>query len=200
MSFIIALLAGIFGYLCGSLSSAVIVCKLFGLPDPRTQGSGNPGATNVMRVGGKLPAIITLVGDLLKGLLPVLLVKLLWPEAEMAWLLVGLGAFIGHLWPVFFAFQGGKGVATAIGVLLAWHVWLALSCIAIWLAVFLWTRVSSLSALIAAFCAPWLAFFMMNDKQQPMMVLAMVALLIYRHRENIARLRSGEEAAFKRKS
>ncbi|MBV7434379.1 glycerol-3-phosphate 1-O-acyltransferase PlsY [Cardiobacteriaceae bacterium TAE3-ERU3] len=199
MGFLAGLAAVVFGYLCGSVSSAVLVCRAFGLPDPRTQGSGNPGATNVMRVGGKKAAILTLVGDLLKGLLPVLILRLIWPEDIMLWLLAGLAAFIGHLWPVFFGFKGGKGVATAIGVLLAWNWLLALCCIAIWLGIFLWTRVSSLSALIAAFCAPWIAFVIIPDKRMPIMVLAMVALLIYRHRNNIMRLRSGEESAFKRK-
>ena len=199
MGFLAGLAAVVFGYACGSVSSAVLVCRAFGLPDPRTQGSGNPGATNVMRVGGKKAAVLTLVGDLLKGLLPVLILRLIWPEEMMLWLLAGLAAFIGHLWPVFFGFKGGKGVATAIGVLLAWNWLLALCCIALWLGIFLWTRVSSLSALIAAFCAPWIAFVIIPDKQMPIMVLAMVALLIYRHRDNIMRLRSGEESAFKRK-
>lgn len=199
MGFLAGLAAAVFGYLCGSVSSAVLVCRAFGLPDPRTQGSGNPGATNVMRVGGKKAAALTLAGDLLKGLLPVLIIRWLWPADTMLWLIVGLAAFIGHLWPVFFSFKGGKGVATAIGVLLAWHWLLALCCIAIWLAVFIWTRVSSLSALIAAFCAPWIAFFIVDGSRVPMAVLAMVALLIYRHRDNIMRLRSGEESPFKRK-
>ena len=199
MGFLAGLVAVVFGYLCGSVSSAVLVCRAFGYADPRTQGSGNPGATNVMRVGGKKAAALTLAGDLLKGLLPVLILRLIWPEQMMLWLLAGLAAFIGHLWPVFFGFKGGKGVATAIGVLLAWSPLLALCCVAIWLAIFLWTRVSSLSALVAAFCAPWIAFIIIPDKQMPIMVLAMVALLIYRHRDNIMRLRSGEESAFKRK-
>ena len=199
MGFLAGLAAVVFGYLFGSVSSAVLVCRAFGYADPRTQGSGNPGATNVMRVGGKKAAALTLAGDLLKGLLPVLILRLIWPEQMMLWLLAGLAAFIGHLWPVFFGFKGGKGVATAIGVLLAWSPLLALCCVAIWLAIFLWTRVSSLSALVAAFCAPWIAFIIIPDKQMPIMVLAMVALLIYRHRDNIMRLRSGEESAFKRK-
>lgn len=199
MVFLADLGAVLFGYLCGSVSAAILVCRAFGLPDPRTQGSGNPGATNVLRVGGKKAAALTLVGDLLKGLLPVLILRVLWPQDMMLWLLAGLAAFVGHVWPVFFRFQGGKGVATAIGVLLAWSPLLALCCIAIWLAVFAWTRVSSLSALIAAFCAPWLAFLLLDDTRMPIMVLAMVGLLIFRHRDNIARLRSGEESAFRRK-
>lgn len=191
--------AAVWGYLWGSFSSAIVVCRLMGLPDPRSQGSGNPGATNVMRLGGKKAAILTLVGDLLKGFLPVVILRLLWSEDQMAWLIAGLAAFLGHLLPVFFQFKGGKGVATALGVLLAWYWPLAVIVLAIWLGVFLLTRVSSLSALIAAFCAPWIAFVLIDQRMMPMMVLAMVGILIYRHKENIKRLLSGEESAFKRK-
>lgn len=191
--------AAIVGYLFGSVSSAVVVCRLMGLPDPRTQGSGNPGATNVMRVGGKKAAAITLAGDLLKGLIPVLVIRLIWPEAMNAWLAAGLGAFIGHMFPLFFGFKGGKGVATAIGVLLAWDWRVALIAIVIWLCVFIAARVSSLSALIAAFCAPWIGFVLIDSRKIPMMILAMVALLIYRHKDNIARLKNGQEGAFKKK-
>lgn len=193
------IVAAVVGYLFGSVSSAVVVCRLMGLPDPRTQGSGNPGATNVLRVGGKKAAAITLLGDLLKGLIPVLVIRLMWPEAMNAWLVAGIGAFFGHLFPLFFAFKGGKGVATAIGVLLAWSPYLALIVIAIWLLVFAVTKVSSLSALIASFCAPWIGFIMIDNRKVPMMILAMVAVLIYRHKENIARLKSGQEGAFKKK-
>lgn len=188
------------GYLWGSLSAAVIVSRLMKLPDPRTQGSGNPGATNVLRLGSKKAAALTLAGDLLKGLIPVVIIRLMWPEAQTAWLMAGMGAFAGHLLPVFFGFKGGKGVATALGVLLAWHWPLALIVMAIWIGVFAATRVSSLSALLAAFAAPWLAFLLLDDRQTPMMVLAMVAVLIYRHKDNIARLRSGQESAFRGKS
>ena len=199
MQNILWILAALWGYLWGSLSSAVIVCRLMRLPDPRTEGSGNPGATNVLRIGGKLPAAVTLAGDLLKGLLPVLIIRAIWPAAETAWLLAGLAAFIGHILPVFFAFKGGKGVATAFGVLLGWHLFLALSVLGIWLTVFALTRISSLSALCAAFCAPLLAFSMSDDKTQAIMLLAMVILLMYRHKANIRRLCSGEESAFGKK-
>ncbi len=199
MQNILWILAALWGYLWGSLSSAVIVCRLMRLPDPRTEGSGNPGATNALRIGGKLPATITLAGDLLKGLLPLLSIRAIWPEAETAWLLAGLAAFIGHILPVFFAFKGGKGVATAFGVLLGWHLFLALSVLGIWLTVFALTRISSLSALCAAFCAPLLAFLMSDDTTQAIMVLAMVILLMYRHKANIRRLCSGEESAFGKK-
>lgn len=187
------------GYLCGSFSSAVVVCRLMGLPDPRSQGSGNPGATNVMRLGGKKAAAITLLGDVLKGLIPVFVLKWLFPEAEDVWIAAGLGAFFGHLFPVFFAFKGGKGVATAIGVLLAWSWPVALICIVIWLTVFIITRISSLSALIAAFCAPWLGMIMFEDKKLPLAILLMMAMLFCRHRENIQRLRNGEEGAFRKR-
>lgn len=200
MQFIAIIAAAVAGYLCGSVSSAVIVCRLMGLPDPRSQGSGNPGATNVMRLGGKKAAAITLAGDLLKGLIPVFVLKIIFPEAPNVWIAAGLGAFFGHLYPVFFGFQGGKGVATAIGVLLAWHWLVALICIVIWLGIFLYTRVSSLSALIASFCAPWLAFVFIPDKKMPIAILFMVAVLIYRHKENIRRLMNGEEAAFKKRN
>lgn len=190
----------VWGYVWGSVASAVLVSRIMGLPDPRTQGSGNPGATNVLRLGGKKAAALTLLGDLLKGLVPVLIVKLIWPHAQTAWLMAGIGAFFGHLLPVFFGFKGGKGVATALGVLLAWHWPLALIVLAVWIAVFAVTRVSSLSALVAAFCAPWMAFLLIDDKQTPIMVLAMVGVLIYRHKDNIARLKSGQEGAFRRKS
>lgn len=191
--------AMILGYLCGSFSSAVVVCRVMGLPDPRSQGSGNPGATNVMRLGGKKAAAITLLGDLLKGFIPVFVLKWLFPEAENVWIAAGLGAFFGHLFPIFFAFKGGKGVATAIGVLLAWSWSVALICIVIWLTVFIITRISSLSALIAAFCAPWLGFIMIEDNKLALAILVMIVMLFYRHRENIRRLRNGEEGAFRKR-
>ncbi len=145
-------------YLLGSLSSAIIVCRLAGLPDPRSDGSGNPGATNVLRLGGKKPAIVTLAGDMLKGLLPVLLGHAL-GLAPVLLALVGLAAFLGHLYPVFFRFQGGKGVATALGVLLGLDWVVGLATVATWLAVAFLTRYSSLSALIATGLAPvWVAW------------------------------------------
>lgn len=199
MQNVLWIVAALWGYLWGSLSSAVIVCRLMHLPDPRTQGSGNPGATNVLRLGGKLPAAITLAGDFLKGLLPVLIVRAIWADAHMAWLVAGLAAFVGHILPLFFAFKGGKGVATALGVLLGWNPFLALSLFAIWLCVFVVTRVSSLSALCAAFCAPWLAFGLFDDQARPIMVVAMAASLVYRHKENIRRLRRGEESSLEKK-
>lgn len=178
-------------YLLGSLSSAIILCRLLGLPDPRTQGSGNPGATNVLRYGGKKVAAVTLLGDSLKGLLPVLVAQGL--GADPRWLgLVALAAFLGHLYPVFFRFQGGKGVATAFGALLglAWPV--ALAVVATWLAMALLFRYSSLAALTAAVLAP--LFTYLWAPAQLAAVACMCALLIWRHRSNIRNLLAGKES------
>ena len=179
-------------YLLGSLSSAIIVCRLAGLPDPRSGGSGNPGATNVLRLGGKKPAVITLAGDLLKGLLPVLLGHV-FGLAPVLLALVGLAAFLGHLYPVFFRFQGGKGVATGIGVLIGLDWVVGLATVATWLVVAFVTRYSSLSALVATGLAPvWVAWRF--DALEPAVACAvMTALLFWRHAGNIRRLAAGEE-------
>ena len=180
------------GYLFGSISTAIIVCKLMGLPDPRTGGSGNPGATNVARLGGKKAAALTLVGDMLKGLIPVLIAHAL--EAPPV-ILAGtaLAAFLGHLYPVFFGFRGGKGVATAMGVIygLDWRVGLLTT--AIWLVMALLFRYSSLAALVAILLAP-LGFLWLWP--QPAVIAAMVImtiLLYWRHRSNISNLLNGKE-------
>lgn len=196
MQNIYGLMALIWGYALGSVATAVLVCRAMRLPDPRTQGSNNPGATNVLRLGGKKAAIFTLLGDFLKGFIAVWVVKLLFPSAQLWWLLAGIGAFFGHLYPVFFGFKGGKGVATALGVLLAWHWGVAVIALAMWLTVFIMTRISSLSALLAAGIAPIAAFILSADKRLPIMVLALSAVLIFRHRENIERLKRGEEKRF----
>lgn len=182
----------LFAYLLGSLSSAIILCRLTGLPDPRTQGSGNPGATNVLRFGGKKLAVLTLLGDLLKGLLPVLLARWL-GTGELALALVALAAFLGHLYPVFFGFKGGKGVATALGVLLglAWPV--ALAAAATWLAMALIFRISSLSALTAALLAPAYMWWLTSSRELFAAVAVMSALLFWRHRSNIRNLLQGTE-------
>lgn len=194
------ILGALAGYLCGSLSSAVIVCRLMGLPDPRTQGSGNPGATNVLRIGGNKAAAVTLLGDVLKGFIPVLLLRL-WCGAayDAVWLAAGLGAFFGHLYPLFFGFKGGKGVATAFGVLLAWSPVVALIVLGVWLAVFFESKISSLAALVAAFIAPIAAVFFTAGAKLPLAMLAMVAVLVYRHKANIQRLLRGEEDSFGKK-
>lgn len=177
-------------YLLGSLSTAVIACKLSGLPDPRTQGSGNPGATNVLRFGGRKLAVVVLLGDLLKGLIPVIAAQLLGlPPASVG--IVGLLAFIGHLFPVFFGFRGGKGVATALGVILglSWPTGLAL--VAIWLALALLFRYSSLAAICAALAAPLLTW--LNTPAQTLVVLIMSLALLWRHRGNLHKLLQGTE-------
>jgi len=180
----------LFAYLLGSLSTAVIACKLSGLPDPRTQGSGNPGATNVLRFGGKKLAIIVLLGDLLKGLIPVMLAQLLaLPPLSVG--IVGLLAFAGHIFPVFFGFQGGKGVATALGVILglSWPTGLAL--VAIWIAVALLFKYSSLAAICAALAAPLIIW--LNAPAQTIVVLLMSLMLLWRHRNNLRNLLRGTE-------
>jgi len=179
-------------YLLGSLSSAIIVCRLAGLPDPRSDGSGNPGATNVLRLGGKKPAVVTLAGDMLKGLLPVLLGHAL-GLAPVLLALVGLAAFLGHLYPVFFRFQGGKGVATALGVLLGLDWVVGLATVATWLAVAFVTRYSSLSALIATGLAPVWVAWRFGSLEPAVACTVMTALLFWRHAGNIRRLAAGEE-------
>ncbi len=183
-------------YLLGSISSAIIVCRLMGLPDPRTQGSNNPGATNVLRIGGKKPAAITLFGDSLKGLLPMIAGHLL-GVGPVVLAATGLAAFLGHLFPVFFGFRGGKGVATALGVQfgLWWSIGLAVAFI--WLFVAKVLKVSSLSALISMALAPVIVWLLWPypDSTSVMvgMQLVMTGILVWRHRSNIANLISGTE-------
>ena len=191
-------------YLLGSISSAIIVCKLMRLPDPRTQGSNNPGATNVLRIGGKKAAAITLVGDSLKGTIPMLVAHLL-GVSDGALSATGMAAFLGHLYPVFFRFQGGKGVATALGVQfgLWWPVGLAVS--GIWFLVAKRVRISSLSALISMGLAPlvvWIfaVWWQGMDPVVMRMQLAITLLLFWRHRSNIANLISGKEGRIDAKS
>ena len=180
------------GYLLGSVSTAIIVCKLMGLPDPRTQGSGNPGATNVARLGGKKAALYTLAGDMLKGLLPVLLAHALHADPTIL-AATALAAFLGHLYPLFFGFQGGKGVATALGVIYGLYWPVGLLTTGIWLGMALVFRYSSLAALTAILSAP--LGFMWLLPEQPIIVamLVLTALLYWRHRSNIANLLSGKE-------
>ena len=180
-------------YLMGSLSTAVIVSKLFGLPDPRQQGSKNPGATNVLRLGGKKAAAITLAGDAVKGLIPVMLAQYLGTTTDMV-AAVGLAAFLGHLYPVFFGFKGGKGVATALGVLSGFSGWVGLSVLATWILMAVVFRYSSLSALTAALLAPVYVWFILKSPVLAGAALAMALLLVSRHRANIERLLKGEES------
>ncbi|CAI8943443.1 glycerol-3-phosphate 1-O-acyltransferase PlsY [Methylocaldum szegediense] len=186
-------------YLLGSLSSAVIVSRLFHLPDPREQGSKNPGATNVLRLGGKKAAAITLLGDAGKGLVPVLLAKAFDADA-ISMALVGLAAFFGHLYPVFFQFKGGKGVATALGVLLGFAWAAGLAALATWIIVAFVSRISSLAALVASVLTPFYVWFLTGSEQLTGAAGVMALFLIWRHRGNIERLLQGQEARIGRKA
>ena len=195
-----ALAAVVVSYLIGSLSFAVIVSRMMGLQDPRTYGSQNPGATNVLRSGSKAAAVLTLLLDAVKGWLPVFLVQRLPGMGTDALIAVcALAAFAGHVWPVFFRFKGGKGVATAAGVLFGLEPWLGLATMATWLIVAYFSRYSSLAAVAAAVFAP--AFYLLGAKVvwtgAPIIALsigAMSAVLLYRHKDNIARLIAGKES------
>ena len=182
----------IFAYMFGSIASAIVVCKLMQLSDPRTQGSGNPGATNVLRIHGKKAAALTLTGDVLKGVIPVLMAKTLQaPDHIIA--LTGIAAFAGHLFPVFFNFRGGKGVATLIGVLTAFNWLLGLGYIVTWLLMAFLFRYSSLAALIAAVMTPVYTALLLPI---PVLIAAnsvMGIALIWRHRTNIRKLIDGKE-------
>ena len=181
------------GYLLGSVSSAVLVSKLMGLPDPRQSGSGNPGATNVLRLGNKSAAALTLLGDVLKGVLPVLIAKYL--DADTTGIaLAGLGAFLGHLFPVFFGFAGGKGVATSLGIFLALNPLIASLQVALWALMALVFRYSSLAALVTALATPILLFWQMDDPVLTGFGIILAALLVFRHRANIVRLVQGNES------
>lgn len=181
----------VFGYLLGSISTAIIVSKLYCLPDPRTCGSSNPGATNVLRIGGKIPALLTLLGDVLKGVMAVILAKMLGlPAFGLA--ITMLAVFLGHLYPVFFRFQGGKGVATAIGVLLAFSWKLGILLIIIWLAVVLLSRFSSLGAIIAAIVAIYYSWFGFEPIYS-VVITIIAGLLLIKHKLNIMRLLTGQE-------
>ncbi len=202
MSTVYSLLATVAAYLLGSLSFAVIVSRAMGLNDPRTYGSKNPGATNVLRSGSKAAAVVTLLFDALKGWLPVVLVRAFgapYGLGEGTVALVGLAAFLGHLWPVFFRFEGGKGVATALGVLLGVSGWLGLATLLTWILIAFFFRYSSLASLVAAVFAPlyyvlgggvaWYA-----EPSVGLSITVMSALLVWRHRENIRRLIKGTES------
>jgi len=182
----------LFGYLLGSVSTAIITCKIMGIADPRTVGSNNPGATNVLREGGKKAAIITLLGDMLKGLIPVLIAVVLGMSNEVI-AATGFAAFLGHLFPLYYGFKGGKGVATILGVLLGTHWLLGLGTIGIWLAMAFTFRYSSLSALVAASASPVLAWFITQSQVITICVSCMAALLIWRHKSNIKNLVAGKE-------
>ena len=186
-----AAVAAALAYLVGSLSTAIIVCRLSGLPDPRTEGSGNPGATNVLRLGGRLPAALTLLGDALKGFVPTALAALLLDHPPSV-ALVALAAFLGHLYPVFFDFRGGKGVATALGALLGVSATVGALALLVWLAASLAFRRSSLAALITFALVP--AFLLIDGlRVQAVLFVVITAFLLYTHRGNLARLMAGTE-------
>ncbi len=188
LNFTLPLLA----YCFGSISSAIIVCRIMRLPDPRTSGSNNPGATNVLRIGGKKAAAITLIGDLLKGLVPMLIAKMLTDNATVI-ALVGVFAFMGHLYPVFFGYKGGKGVATATGVFIGLSWSLTLVLLAIWLSMAVLFRYSSLAALTAAALAPVVVLWLLPGLPFFLLTLVIAVFLFWRHWENLSRLLSGQE-------
>lgn len=185
-------------YLVGSVSFGIIISKLYGLPDPRTVGSGNIGATNIARSGKKSAAIFTLLGDAFKGWLPTWLAV---QSLNDTWLIasVGLAVFFGHLYPIYHKFKGGKGVATAVGVMLGVSGFLALGAFLVWVATFAISRISSLSALVASAAAPIIAWYLLAGTPNYIwMVLIMTVFLIWRHRTNIQKLLNGTEAGFKK--
>jgi glycerol-3-phosphate acyltransferase PlsY len=187
-----AYLLPVFAYLLGSVSSAIVIARLFGLKDPREVGSGNPGATNILRYGGKKAAILTLLGDVLKGAVPVLVAHVLGVDS-MILAFTMLAAFLGHVFPVFHGFKGGKGVATAFGALVAMSGWVGLALVGSWLVVAVTTRYSSLSAITVSLLAPVYVWWFTRN---PALILAtgvMALLLLWRHRSNIKKLLAGTE-------
>lgn len=190
-------------YLIGSLSFAVIVSRVMGLADPRSYGSRNPGATNVLRTGNKRAAGVTLALDALKGYLPVFAVAVWgprWGLGEGTLAMAGFAAFVGHLWPVFFRFRGGKGVATAAGVLLAFNPWLGLATLATWLIIAFFFRYSSLASLVAAVFAPFYQLLIWHAGPVFFAILVMSLLLVWRHQQNIGKLLAGKEARLGQKA
>jgi len=185
-------------YLLGSIAFGILISKLYGLPDPRSVGSGNIGATNVARSGKKSAAVLTLLGDAFKGWFPVWLAlqsgMLMWVVSAVA-----LAVFFGHLYPIYHGFKGGKGVATALGVMVAISPWLGLAALAAWLVVFAATRYSSLGAIVAAALAPVFAWYLLPYQDYVLTVLVMSVWLIWRHRTNIQKLLAGTESGFGRK-
>ncbi len=185
-------------YLIGSISFGILISKLFKLPDPRTVGSGNPGATNVLRSGKKSAAALTLFGDAFKGWLPVWLAlqsnMLMWVVSSVA-----IAVFLGHLFPIFHRFKGGKGVATALGVMLAISGWLGLAALVTWVVVFVTTKYSSLSAIVAAALAPFFAWLLLPYQDYILTVVIISVLLVWRHESNIKKLLAGTESGFGKK-
>jgi len=183
----------VIAYLLGSLSSAVIVARLLGLKDPREVGSGNPGATNVLRYGGKGAAVATLIGDLMKGVVAVLIARAMQVDAAIIAATM-VAAFLGHLFPIFFGFKGGKGVATALGVFLAANLWAGLAIAGSWGVMAVITRYSSLSALVATALSPLYVWYWLREPAYIVGSIVLAAILFWRHRANIQRLLAGTEA------
>lgn len=184
-------------YLIGSISFAIALSRLAGMPDPRSYGSGNPGATNVLRTGRKVVAALTLAGDGAKGWLAVFLAQWWTGQSAIGGLdvpLAGVAVFLGHLFPVFHGFKGGKGVATAAGVLLAFNAWLGLATLATWAAIFAFFRISSLAGLVAAAFAPLYTFWLFGLRPVFPAVIAIAVLMAWRHKDNFRRLLSGAES------
>ena len=179
-------------YLFGSISTAVLIARTMGLQDPREVGSKNPGATNILRYGGKRAAVLTLLGDILKGVIPVLIARALTTDAVII-TLCGFAAFLGHLFPVFFSFRGGKGVATALGVWLAINPWVGLAVLVTWMLMALLFRYSSLAALTASAAAPFYVAWLSPGTPYLATMIVMSAILIFRHRSNIRNLIAGTE-------
>lgn len=183
-------------YLLGSISFAVVVSRAMRLPDPRQYGSGNPGATNILRTGRKMAAVLTLLGDALKGSIAVVAARALAPQFGLdgsVVLLCALAVFVGHLFPLFFNFKGGKGVATALGALIGLNPWLGLACLLTWLLIAGLFRISSLAALTTAVLAPVYAGVLMGWGSAAVAVLVIALLLVYRHKSNLINLVNGEE-------
>ncbi len=193
------------GYLIGSISFAVLVSRMMGLPSPHSYGSGNPGATNVLRSGSKVAAVLTLLGDAMKGAIAIWIAQLASASAyapnygasEFVLAAVALAAFLGHLFPVYFRFRGGKGVATAAGIFLFMNSPMGAAILGVWIVVALTTRYSSLAALTAAVAAPLFAAMAFGLSWSALAVLCMSLLLMWRHRDNISKLRAGTESRIK---
>ena len=194
------LLIIVFAYLVGSISTGIIISRFFNLPDPRTMGSKNPGATNVMRTGNKKAAIFTLIGDLLKATFVLLIASNLGFDGYSI-IFVSLAVLIGHIFPVYYKFRGGKGVATAVGILITLNFKLALIVVCIWILVFLIFRYSSLAAIVASISAPLIGIFILNDQSLNNFTYVMVtSIILMTHQKNIKNLISGKELKFKKRS
>jgi len=184
------------GYLSGSMCSAIVVCRVFGLSDPRASGSMNPGATNVMRLHGKKYAAMVFAGDMLKGTIPVLLGHFLSVSLPfLGW--ISLACVLGHIYPIFFQFKGGKGVATALGCYFGIHFLFGFNCMLVWMLLLLWKRYSSLASIVMVVSAPFISIFMVHLHALFVPLLFMTTLVLYKHKQNIVRLMKGEESLVK---